>query len=122
MQVLAQQMAEHFVSRVYEHVTKTHAGLVQSTPEDAVRQSIRAGIRRAGTYGIRAEYDVVRFIDLMYLLSPDFDSDPTTLWVHRLLDDPDLRAADKLNVIYRRLEDKTNRWRATGGATVGGAR
>ena len=102
MEVLNQKMAADFDSRIYQYLMKTYPDVLKGTPTQDVEKSIQAGIRRAAMYGLIAEYDVARFIDLMYLLSPDFDSNPKTSWIRAVLDDPEVHPRQKMDLIYEK--------------------
>ena len=102
MELLNQKMAEDFESRIYKHLVKTYPDMLKRTPKQDVQQSIQAGIKRAAVYGLIAEYDVVRFIDLMYQLSPDFDSSPKNSWIRKVLDDPEIHPREKMDLIYEK--------------------
>jgi hypothetical protein len=102
MELMNQKKAEDFESRVYTYLMKTYPETLKRTPKDDVQKSIQAGIKRAAVYGMIAEYDVARFIDLMYLLSPDFDSNPNTSWIRTVLDDPEIHPGEKMDLIYEK--------------------
>lgn len=102
MERLNQKRADDFESRVYEYLMKTYPDKLKSTAKADVQKSIQAGIKRAAVHGMMAEYDVARFIDLMYLLSPDFDSDPKTSWIRTVLDDPEVHPRKKMDLIYEK--------------------
>jgi len=99
MQVFNNQVLEDFETRVYLHLTSEYAS-ARCTTENEVRQLIRLGIQRANGYRITTEYDVARFIDLMYLLSPDFDSNPQSAWIRDVLSDPQIPDDKKMDLIY----------------------
>ena len=99
-----QTMATQFEAVVYKYLTKTYPEKTTALGEQKVRESIRAGIQRAAQYGITAEFDVGRFIDLMYLISPNFDSDPGAPWVRPTLASPLMKPAVRMDVVCDRLK------------------
>ncbi len=58
-----------------------------------VRELIRYGITRAARYGIEAQRDVCKYIDVMIVFGRDFDEDPAHPWAQSILGDPSLRHA-----------------------------
>ena len=71
----------------------------------AVRESIRDAVQRAARYGVTIEYDVARFIELTYLLSPDFDA--ALPWAAAILSDPDAGSHPKTNDLCRRAREES---------------
>jgi hypothetical protein len=102
MERLNQTTATGFESRMHKYLMKTYPDVLTRTPAHDVQKSIRVGIRRAAAYGMIAEYDVARFIDLMYRLSQDFDSNPKTSWIRTVLDDPDIHPHAKMDLIHEK--------------------
>lgn len=90
------------------YLAKTFPHKVKDLPEQAVRESIRAGIERAAVYGISAEYDVARYIDFMYRFSPDFDSNPDAPWVRPTLASSVMPPGARMNVIRDQLAEADN--------------
>jgi hypothetical protein len=67
-----------------------------------LRESIRHGLRRAQAYGLTSQQDILRYINLMFLLGHDFDRDPRFFWAHSILNDPNLGATEKLDGLSAR--------------------
>jgi hypothetical protein len=100
MDVFNQGMRQGFEKSVYQHLQTSYPEVVKNMSDDAIYASISTGIERSASYGITAEYDVVRFVDLMYLLSADFDSNPRWNWIGPILDDTQLSSGEKMDLIY----------------------
>lgn len=79
------------VAHLHKHFPKDCAGLGQ----DGVRQTVRYGIERAASYGIEAEGDVSRYIDLMFEFGRDFDADPELPWASEILADESIEYPDE---------------------------
>jgi hypothetical protein len=75
--------------------------------EAAVRESIQNGIEKARGYGITTEYDVARYIELMYLFSDDFDTSPNTQWAESILTNSDLGPRVKMDLLCKRVAQET---------------
>lgn len=100
MKALSAYMLHQFEDRAYLHVMKCWPKRCNEMGEKAVRKSIHNGIDRASTYGINKEYDVIRFIDIMYVLCEDFDTNPHTAWAQDILYNRSLVAGRKIDRIW----------------------
>ena len=52
------------------------------------------------------EYDIVRFVDLSFILAADFETNPLSMWTRPILADKTLSPVAKLDRIYQRMEDE----------------
>lgn len=102
--ILVQQAIHNFENRMYAHATKVFPDECKALGEEGVRRLIKEGIERAARYGIEIEYDVARFVDLQYILAPDFDTNPEIPWAAAILKAPDLDATKRLDRLYERTE------------------
>ena len=66
-------------------------------------QAIQKGFDKSDEYGFETEYDVARYIDLMYLLSFDFDTDPRYPWASAILNEK-ISGRSKMNKLYTQTE------------------
>jgi hypothetical protein len=59
------------------------------------------------TYGITSERDIILFLNHMYMLSPDFDTNPDFPWASEILNNPSIAPASKMDWLsgrtYHRL-------------------
>lgn len=89
-----------FVTRLAEHLRTFAPKLSKILGEDRIRKVIESGMDRAQTYGLTNRGPVRFFIDLMFALGSDFDSDPQLPWAVNILRDariPDqMLRADRL--------------------------
>ena len=107
--VLAKAAVKRFEDRVLVHLKKFWPDECKELTEKGVRESIRTGIENAKKYGIETEYDVARYIDLMYTLSSDFDSNTEISWPSEILNDTDMNARKKMDTLYERTEQELQR-------------
>jgi hypothetical protein len=63
-------------------------------------------IQRAGILGLISEYDVVRFVDLSFILAADFETNPHSVWTRPFITDKTLSPSAKLDRIYTRMQDE----------------
>ncbi len=109
MESMSVYMLEQFEDRMVVHLRKHWPKKCAALGEDAVRESIRKGVQRARSYGITSEYDVSRYVNCMYALCHDFDTDPRAPWAQPILTDAELPASSKMNRVceHTRHELKT---------------
>lgn len=74
-----------FEEWMLQHVEKFFPERFRERGANAIRQTIRLGISRAASYGIRSKRDVCRFIDVMVVLGPGFDTDERFSWAQNIL-------------------------------------
>lgn len=86
--VFEQAQAQGFEARMAAHLREFFPGECEGLGAEGVRELVRHGVRRAASYGIRAERDVCKYVDLMAALGRDFDREvqwaAAILNVHRL--------------------------------------
>jgi hypothetical protein len=84
------QVALHrFEGEMVEHLRGFAPKLCEIRGESCVRQVIRLAIRRAGQYGFTNRGPVRFYIELMFTLGCDFDTDFQYPWVQATLRDPE---------------------------------
>jgi len=101
---LAKVAVKRFEDRVLVHLKKFWPDECKELTEQGVHKSIRTGIDNAGKYGIKTEYDVARYIDLMYTLCFDFDTNSQAPWASRILNDANMDAREKMDKLYECTE------------------
>ncbi|MBZ5626545.1 MAG: hypothetical protein LAQ69_48870 [Acidobacteriia bacterium] len=85
MAAFAQAAVKSFDDRVVIHLNKFFPEQCGTLGEPQLREFIRYGVERANTYGIVAERDVCKYIDLMAVFGRDFDTDPRLRWAGVIL-------------------------------------
>jgi len=90
------------VGRNLECSLLTHAKRAFGTPvaemgEPAARVMVRKAIAHAARYGIVQAYEVSRYLDLMFLLGEDFDSDAAIPWAREILDREGTTETEKMD-------------------------
>jgi hypothetical protein len=86
-----------FEDRMASYIAKKLPHGFGANNELAIRELIRKGIDRARGYGIAIEYDVARFIELMQVLSEDFDTSPAFPWAAPILTNGNLDSREKMD-------------------------
>ena len=111
------QRAARFEDRMVTHLRQVWPERWDALGETGARALIRAGIERARGYGMTAEHDVARYIDLMCAVRDDFDTDPRIPpWVAQLLTAPGLSGARKMDALWERAKRELRRMAALSGA------
>jgi len=96
---LSDYMLQQFENRMVVHLRDEYPEETQLISEEQLRTLIKAGIRKAETYGIELENDVQEFIEFMVVYGSDFDTNSKFHWAREILDDPDLDGSDKMDEI-----------------------
>jgi hypothetical protein len=104
MDILGEYMLKKFENYMVVHLRHRFAERLKGTPEEAIRAIVQKGISKANCYDIRIEYDVERYIDLMFILGDDFDTAEKTLWAGELLRNNKMLPRKRINGIYNHLE------------------
>jgi hypothetical protein len=95
-----------FEERMYAHVNQFFPAKCQALGEPAVRQWISHGIERAQSYGIVAERDVSKYIDIMFVFGRDFDADPRHPWAAPILKARAVDPTHKTNFLFETARQK----------------
>jgi len=104
LQAFGKAVEEMLECRLVAHAERLWPERCERMGRETVRQWVRAGVRRARGCGIEAEYDLSRFVDLLFLLGRDFDTDPAAAWAGEILQATDVPAAERLDRIFARAE------------------
>jgi hypothetical protein len=105
MDTMASRCQNDFEQRLLRHLRKTFPNETREMSDPSLLERTRSSVKKAGEYGIEMEYDVVRFVDLTFLLGADFDSSPETPWVGEILDDKALTGAQKTDLLWNRIQE-----------------
>jgi hypothetical protein len=94
LDVFAQESMRSFIERMVKHLNQFFPEECHRAGGGRVLAAIQQGIGRAAKYGITAEVDVARYIDLSVALGLDFDSGKRFPWAIQILqsnDEPQLK-------------------------------
>ncbi|MCU0726130.1 MAG: hypothetical protein MUE73_10125 [Planctomycetes bacterium] len=113
--VLKRLASDEYECRVLAHVKAVFPAHVEKRGEPDCRRIIRKGIEESARYRIRTEFDVVRFIDLMFVLGEDFPKDSRLPWASTTLARKDLSPTSKVDQLW---EQSTERLKEASGREV----
>jgi hypothetical protein len=95
-----------FISRVTAHVKAVWPAESTELGDPAVSEIVRNGIQRGSTLGLSTEYDLVRYVDLSFLLAKDFETNPLAAWTRPILADRMVPARLKIDRLYQRMQEE----------------
>jgi hypothetical protein len=95
IEVFRQQALLEFEDRTYDRLLSIKPQECTALGEEAVRESIRAGVQKAVGYGIERAVDIGKYITVMYTLGNEFDTDPLYPWAKSILNDTALDGETK---------------------------
>jgi hypothetical protein len=100
------QVVSLFAARVVAHVKALWAAECAELTEPAVTEIVRGAIQRGAALGISSEFDIVRFVDLAFILAKDFDTNPLATWTRSILADKAAAPTARLDKLYQRMEEE----------------
>jgi hypothetical protein len=91
-----------FEDRMRGHLSKCFPQQCKNRSDTDLRTLIQYGIKSAAKYGITAERDVCKYIDVMIVSGRDFDRDPQLPWASSILNDEALKVpATKIKRLHK---------------------
>ena len=103
MAALAEDLVRRFEDRAVEHVRRYFPQQCEAVGESATRYYVTDGIQRARRYGLESEYDLLRFLNLIFGFGSDFDSRPEHTWMVDFLKDQDLWPTTRMDAVMAAL-------------------
>lgn len=102
------QAVSLFSSRAMAHVKAVWPAECAELGERAVAEMVRNSIQRAAAFGLSSEHDVVRYVDLSFILAGDFDTHPLATWTKPILADRKVASGARMDRLYQRMEEEFN--------------
>ena len=100
------QVINRFTVRVIAHVKAVWPAECTELGEPAVNEIVKTAVQRAGSIGLSREVDIVRFVDLSFILARDFETNPLSSWTRPILADRTAAPNVKVDRIYQRMEQE----------------
>lgn len=91
-----------FVDRMVVHLRHVFPEDTKLASEASLRKIIDLGVDRSRLYGITYEYDVARFIDLYFILAPDYDTSEKAPWAAAILNESSLPGWQRVDQLWKR--------------------
>jgi hypothetical protein len=98
------QVVSRFAARVVAHVKAVWPAECGELGDATVADTVRKAIQRAAALGLSSEHDMVRFVDLEFILAKDFEMNPFARWTGPILSDRTLAPGAKMDRLYQRME------------------
>lgn len=87
------------------YILEQFPGACSQYGEGDVRAMVAQALSKAREYGIPGQADILRYINVMYTLGCDFDTDPRFPWAREILARPGMRPDSKIErLVARTLE------------------
>jgi hypothetical protein len=106
MEVFKEAARRAFEERAITHLERCFPERCAELGEEGVQASIRDAVERSHRLGLVFEYDIERYLNHMYALGFDFDSNPAYPWVQELLSDASLEPAVLMDVLSERTQQE----------------
>jgi len=103
MAAFSEQQRKRFEDEMVVYLNESYPVKAKKYSEKGLRDMIRDGIDKAKGYNITRECDLARYIELMLVLSPDFDENEKTTWAKEVLTQRRATGDFKINRIYEHL-------------------
>ncbi len=101
MTTLEEKERQGFVERMVVYLQKTFPNQTEPLGDAGLREEIHHGMETADRYRMVSEREVARYIELMFYLGRDFDTNPQTPWASPILNDRFSNAANRLRRLSR---------------------
>ena len=98
------QVVNLFTTRVIAHLKAVWPAECGELGEAGVNETAKTAIQRAASLGLSNEFDIVRFVDLAFILARDFETNPLSSWTRPILADRTLTPTAKVDRLYQRME------------------
>jgi hypothetical protein len=109
-EVFEREARQNFERRLAEHVCRSYPRHARLLGDAGVRAVVADGLARAGGYALTTESNVRFFIDLMFLLGRNFDTDLQLPWAAETLADASLpEEALRVDRLYDRAMEYLHR-------------
>jgi hypothetical protein len=97
-------MSLRFQETCRQHARTFWPGQCDDLGEDGLNARVQLAIDRAAQFGIEAERDVARFLDLLFVWGDDFAESEPTAWARDILEDETLDSPLKVHQLSFRTK------------------
>jgi hypothetical protein len=91
-----------FRERALLHVREQFPDLYEERGDAAIREIVDLAVRKGRAYGLEAESELLRLLNVMVLVSPRLDVDPATPWAREILADTELGSETRIERLVAR--------------------
>jgi hypothetical protein len=104
MKTMVAARHQEFETNAIAHVRDNLPGRYEALGEEEVRSMIAQAREGSESYGLTDRFDILRYLNHMLVLAPDFDVNPAFPWAQRILTDADLHGSLKMDTLCRATE------------------
>jgi hypothetical protein len=104
MKSFDQYMKDSFEDRMETHLRQLYPEQIDNLSKGQLQGLIEDGIQCAEGYGMSLEEDIARFLELYVVLGHRFDEEPEYTWAKAILGDTQHPAANRLDLIFERIQ------------------
>ena len=101
MEVFAAAKWREFASLAACHCRVRHPRACDPLSDDALQSRVDSGLRRARSHGFEQAPDLMRYLDMLFVIGPEADQEP---WVAAILAQSKYSAASRMDLIFRTAE------------------
>lgn len=104
--VLRRALYDRFVFESCEHVRRYFPNRCQALGDAGTLEAVREGLRRGRSYGFESQFDLLRFLNLLFEFGTDFERNDANAWARPHLESnrsPAFRMDVLMEEAYRRL-------------------
>jgi hypothetical protein len=99
MLALSDATHERLIDMAVDHIRTALPETYDALGYEGVRESVLIAVQKAEHYGLERWPEIVRYLDVMYILGFDFDDDPYYSWAQQVLTDTDLPPDEKMDTL-----------------------
>lgn len=100
MTALRRVRHDDFLARLRRHVETHFPDAVRGLGREGLRRTLTERLRRGRHHGFETERDLVKWVNLTFVLGEGFDRDPELPWAARILGNLDIGPTLKINRLY----------------------
>lgn len=104
MESLSALTRRRYVEKTVPSLRKLFPEQTEKQSDEELRAAVEQGVDRAGKYKITGGREVTLFINFMFGIGKDFDSQAANEWMKKLLEHTDLEQNEKMDTICKRVQ------------------
>lgn len=105
MDEFRKQSEQEFIEKVAQDIRENHADKVADISEEELRRRVEFGLEKAQKYEMTGKYPIALFIELMFIVAPDFYEYPL---IHFTLQDKRISPNKRIDQAVKEMNEQ--RW------------
>jgi hypothetical protein len=105
MDTFSNAAASRFAEKMIVHLRKCFPSRCEALSDNQIHEMIGFGIQRSSSYGITAERDVCKYIDVMMVFGQDFDQNQAIPWAQQILNDSQKTPSDRVEALMAEAKE-----------------